>query len=162
VRRIPHRRVVGIFEYVTFNRKAGTGETRSKRASTATRRKVRIKHRLRCFIDRPSIANPSRWAVGDGRDGGKSARSRRTARATALGREAPCEPLIKRQVCAARLACSIGRGYPRFVPCPPTTYAPVFCSCPTRPHVRLSTGRPVSQYAGSEGCTGLAGAEPHA
>ena len=28
--------------------------------------------------------------------------------------------------------------------------------------VRLRTGRPVSQYAGSEGCTGLAGAEPHA
>ena len=24
----------------------------------------------------------------------------------------------------------------------------------TRPHVRLSTGRPVSQYAGNEGCTG--------
>jgi hypothetical protein len=32
----------------------------------------------------------------------------------------------------------------------------------TRPHVRLRAGRPVSQYAGSEGCTGLAGAEPHA
>jgi len=31
-----------------------------------------------------------------------------------------------------------------------------------RPHVRLKTGRPVSQYAGSEGCAGLAGAEPHA
>ena len=31
-----------------------------------------------------------------------------------------------------------------------------------RPHVRLSTGRPVSQYAGSEDCAGLAGAEPHA
>jgi hypothetical protein len=31
-----------------------------------------------------------------------------------------------------------------------------------RPHVRLRTGRPVSQYAGSEGCAGLAGAEPHA
>jgi hypothetical protein len=31
-----------------------------------------------------------------------------------------------------------------------------------RPHVRLSTGRPVSQYAGKEGCAGLAGAEPHA
>ena len=31
-----------------------------------------------------------------------------------------------------------------------------------RPHVRLSTGRPVSQYAGNEGCAGLAGAEPHA
>src|SRR6516225_2592318 len=31
-----------------------------------------------------------------------------------------------------------------------------------RPNVRLRTGRPVSQYAGSEGCTGLAGAEPHA
>jgi hypothetical protein len=31
-----------------------------------------------------------------------------------------------------------------------------------RPHVRLSTGRPVSQYAGDEGCAGLAGAEPHA
>jgi hypothetical protein len=32
----------------------------------------------------------------------------------------------------------------------------------SRPHVRLSTGRPVSQYAGDEGCAGLAGAEPHA
>ena len=32
----------------------------------------------------------------------------------------------------------------------------------TRPHVRLGTGRPVSQYAGNEGCAGLAGAEPHA
>src|SRR5262249_40230328 len=32
----------------------------------------------------------------------------------------------------------------------------------SRPHVRLRTGRPVSQYAGSEGCAGLAGAEPHA
>jgi two-component system OmpR family response regulator len=32
----------------------------------------------------------------------------------------------------------------------------------SRPHVRLSTGRPVSQYAGNEGCAGLAGAEPHA
>src|SRR3984893_5595468 len=31
-----------------------------------------------------------------------------------------------------------------------------------RPHVRLSTGRAVSQYAGNEGCAGLAGAEPHA
>jgi predicted RNA-binding Zn ribbon-like protein len=31
-----------------------------------------------------------------------------------------------------------------------------------RPHVRLSTGRPVSHYAGNEGCAGLAGAEPHA
>ena len=31
-----------------------------------------------------------------------------------------------------------------------------------RPHVRLRTGRPVSQYAGNEGCAGLAGAEPHA
>src|SRR5277367_5538865 len=31
-----------------------------------------------------------------------------------------------------------------------------------RPHVRLRAGRPVSQYAGSEGCAGLAGAEPHA
>jgi adenylate cyclase len=31
-----------------------------------------------------------------------------------------------------------------------------------RPDVRLSTGRPVSQYAGNEGCSGLAGAEPHA
>jgi hypothetical protein len=31
----------------------------------------------------------------------------------------------------------------------------------SRPHVRLRT-RPVSQYAGSEGCAGLAGAEPHA
>src|SRR6266446_536482 len=31
-----------------------------------------------------------------------------------------------------------------------------------RPHVRLSTGRPVSQSAGNEGCAGLAGAEPHA
>ena len=31
-----------------------------------------------------------------------------------------------------------------------------------RPHVRLKTGRPVSQYAGNEGCAGLAGAEPHA
>jgi integrase len=29
-------------------------------------------------------------------------------------------------------------------------------------HVRLRAGRPVSQYAGSEGCAGLAGAEPHA
>jgi hypothetical protein len=29
-----------------------------------------------------------------------------------------------------------------------------------RAHVRLRTGRPVSQYAGSEGCTGLAGTEP--
>src|SRR5262249_33944667 len=28
--------------------------------------------------------------------------------------------------------------------------------------VRLRTGRPVSQYAGNEGCAGLAGAEPHA
>ena len=35
-------------------------------------------------------------------------------------------------------------------------------SSSSRPHVRLRTGRPVSQYAGSEGCTGLAGAEPHA
>src|SRR6266446_2233875 len=26
----------------------------------------------------------------------------------------------------------------------------------TRPHVRLRTGRPVSQYAGNEGCAGLA------
>src|SRR5467141_475682 len=36
--------------------------------------------------------------------------------------------------------------------------------CPhlPRPHVRLRTGRPVSQYAGNEGCAGLAGAEPHA
>jgi hypothetical protein len=25
---------------------------------------------------------------------------------------------------------------------------------PPRPHVRLSMGRPVSQYAGNEGCTG--------
>jgi hypothetical protein len=25
---------------------------------------------------------------------------------------------------------------------------------PARPHVRLSTGRPVSQYAGNEGCAG--------
>ena len=32
----------------------------------------------------------------------------------------------------------------------------------TRPHVRLRTGRPVSQYAGSEGCAGLPGAGPHA
>jgi protein-S-isoprenylcysteine O-methyltransferase Ste14 len=32
----------------------------------------------------------------------------------------------------------------------------------TRPDVRLRAGRPVSQYAGSEGCAGLAGAEPHA
>jgi hypothetical protein len=31
-----------------------------------------------------------------------------------------------------------------------------------RPHVRLRTGRPASQYAGDEGCTGLASAEPHA
>ena len=31
-----------------------------------------------------------------------------------------------------------------------------------RPHVRLRAGRPVSQYAGSEGCAGQAGAEPHA
>ena len=31
-----------------------------------------------------------------------------------------------------------------------------------RPHVRLRTRRPVSQYAGDEGCAGLAGAEPHA
>ena len=31
-----------------------------------------------------------------------------------------------------------------------------------RPHVRLKTGPPVSQYAGNEGCAGLAGAEPHA
>jgi hypothetical protein len=31
-----------------------------------------------------------------------------------------------------------------------------------RPHVRLSAGRPVSQYAGNEGCAGLAGPEPHA
>src|SRR5260370_22631303 len=31
-----------------------------------------------------------------------------------------------------------------------------------RLHVRLSTGRPVSQYAGNEGCAGLAGADPHA
>jgi len=31
-----------------------------------------------------------------------------------------------------------------------------------RPHVRLSTGRPVSQYAGNEGCAGMAGAAPHA
>jgi hypothetical protein len=34
--------------------------------------------------------------------------------------------------------------------------------CRPRPHVRLRTGRPVSQYAGNEGCAGLAGAEPHA
>ena len=33
---------------------------------------------------------------------------------------------------------------------------------PARPHVRLRTGRPVSQYAGDEGCAGLAGAEPQA
>jgi ATP-dependent exoDNAse (exonuclease V) beta subunit len=32
----------------------------------------------------------------------------------------------------------------------------------TRLHVRLSMGRPVSQYAGDEDCAGLAGAEPHA
>ena len=31
-----------------------------------------------------------------------------------------------------------------------------------RPHVRLKTGQLVSQYAGNEGCAGLAGAEPHA
>jgi hypothetical protein len=31
-----------------------------------------------------------------------------------------------------------------------------------RRHVRLKAGRSVSQYAGSEGCTGLAGAEPQA
>jgi hypothetical protein len=36
------------------------------------------------------------------------------------------------------------------------------CVAGARPHVRLSTGRPVSQYAGNEGCAGLAGAEPHA
>ena len=32
----------------------------------------------------------------------------------------------------------------------------------SRPDVRLGAGRPVSRYAGSEGCAGLAGAEPHA
>jgi hypothetical protein len=31
-----------------------------------------------------------------------------------------------------------------------------------RPDVRLRTGRPVSQYAGSEDCIGSAGAEPPA
>ena len=31
-----------------------------------------------------------------------------------------------------------------------------------RPHVRLRTGRPVSQYAGNEACAELAAAEPHA
>jgi hypothetical protein len=35
-------------------------------------------------------------------------------------------------------------------------------SVQARPDVRLRAGRPVSQYAGSEGCAGLAGAEPHA
>ena len=35
-------------------------------------------------------------------------------------------------------------------------------SLAARPRVRLRAGRPVSQYAGSEGCAGLAGAEPHA
>jgi hypothetical protein len=39
-----------------------------------------------------------------------------------------------------------------------TYQVPVF----NRPHVRLSAGRPVSQYAGNEGCAGLAGTEPHA
>ena len=32
----------------------------------------------------------------------------------------------------------------------------------SRPHVRLRAGRPVLQYAGDEGCAGLAGAEAHA
>ncbi len=30
------------------------------------------------------------------------------------------------------------------------------------PDVRLRTGRPISRYAGDEGCAGSAGAEPHA
>jgi hypothetical protein len=33
---------------------------------------------------------------------------------------------------------------------------------PCRPHVRLRTGRPVSQYTGSEDCAGSVGAAPHA
>jgi hypothetical protein len=35
-------------------------------------------------------------------------------------------------------------------------------SLAARPRVHLRAGRPVSQYAGSEGCAELAGAEPHA
>jgi len=35
-------------------------------------------------------------------------------------------------------------------------------SLAARPRVHLRAGRPVLQYAGSEGCAGLAGAEPHA
>ena len=35
-------------------------------------------------------------------------------------------------------------------------------TCRFRPHARLSTGRPVLQYAGNECCAGLDGAEPHA
>jgi hypothetical protein len=33
-------------------------------------------------------------------------------------------------------------------------HASVITFVHARPHVRLSTGRPVSQYAGNEGCTG--------
>ena len=41
--------------------------------------------------------------------------------------------------------------------------APVGFGVPhPRPHARRSTGRPVSQYAGNEGCVCEAGAEPHA
>ena len=48
----------------------------------------------------------------------------------------------------ARWAGSRRSGYAglRTLPRPPI--------CPARPHVRLSTGRPVSQYAGNEGCAG--------
>ena len=35
-------------------------------------------------------------------------------------------------------------------------------SLAARPRVHLRAGRPVLQYAGSEGCAGLAGGEPHA
>ena len=35
---------------------------------------------------------------------------------------------------------------------------PAACDAVATPHVRLRMGRPVSQHAGSEGCTGLAGA----
>jgi hypothetical protein len=42
------------------------------------------------------------------------------------------------------------------------TCASLCAASQARPHVRLGTGRLVSQYAGSEGCAGLAGTEPHA
>jgi hypothetical protein len=35
-------------------------------------------------------------------------------------------------------------------------------SLAARPRIRLGAGRPLSQYAGSKGWFGLAGAEPHA